>query len=255
MAAKDRQGKIRQIALNEKKLTVSGLSSMFQVTEETIRRDLEKLESEGLISRTFGGAILNERSQVDMSHFYKRSKEHLEEKQKVALHALPLLADKVTVAVDSGTTIMETIKLLKDRKDLTILTNSTEVFHELALTDINVVSTGGEFNKSTLSLQGELTKYIIRQYHVDIMIMSCKGLDLESGVLDSNGKEAEIKKVFLEQASEVALLVDSSKFGQKAFVKLTEWKNVDYVITDKEPSRVWKEFFKSNGIKVLFGDH
>lgn len=225
---------------------------MFKVTEETIRRDLEKLEAEGLIFRTFGGAILNERSQVDMIHFYKRSKEHLEKKQKIALNALPLLADKTTIAVDSGTTIMETIKLLKDRRDLTILTNSTEVFHELALTDIHVVSTGGEFNKNTLSLQGELTKYIIRQYHVDIMIMSCKSLDRESGVLDSNPKEAEIKKVFLEQASEVALLADSSKFDQKAFVKFTEWETLDYVITDQEPSQAWKEFFQLHKIKLIY---
>lgn len=252
MSAKDRQSQILQIALNEKKLTVSSLSSLLHVTEETIRRDLEKLELDGFITRTFGGAILNDRSQVDLIHFYKRSKEHLEEKQKIARHALPLLVDKATIAVDSSTTVMETIKLLKYRKNLTVLTNSTEVLQELALTDINVVSTGGEFNKSTLSLQGELTKYVIRQYHVDILIMSCRGLDFESGVLDSNENEAEIKKVFLEQASQVALLVDSSKFNHKAFVKLTDWKYVDYIITDKEPSLSWKEFFNAQDIELIF---
>ena len=252
MAAKDRLSKIRQIALNEKKLSVSNLSSIFQVTEETIRRDLEKLETEDFITRTYGGAVLNTRSQVDGIHFYKRSKENLEEKKRIAIKVLPLLEGKETLAVDSGTTVMEVIKLLKDREDLTILTNSTEVFHELALSDINVVSTGGEFNKNSLSLQGQLTKSIIKQYHVDIMIMSCKGLDMESGALDSNGKEAEIKKALLKQASEVALLVDSSKFDQKAFVKLTEWENIDYIVTDREPSDAWKEFCKEKNINLVY---
>ena len=252
MAPKDRLGKIRQIALNEKKLSVSSLSSIFQVTEETIRRDLEKLESEAFLTRTYGGAILNTRSQVDGIHFYKRSKEHLEEKKKIAVKVLSLLDGRETLAVDSGTTVMETIKLLKDRADLTILTNSTEVFHELALSDINVVSTGGEFNKNSLSLQGELTKSIIKQYHVDFMMMSCKGLDMESGALDSNGKEAEIKKALLDQAAEVALLVDSSKFDHKAFVKLTEWENINYIITDTEPSDKWKDFCKEKNISLIY---
>ena len=252
MVVKDRLNKIRQIALNEKMISVSGLSSIFQVTEETIRRDLEKLESIGFITRTYGGAILNARSQLDGIHFFKRAKDHLKEKQRIAINALSLLEDKTTIAVDSGTTTIETIKLLRDRTDLTILTNSTEIFHELELSNINVVSTGGDFNKNSLSLQGQLTESIIKQFHVDIMIMSCKGLDIEDGVLDSNGKEAEIKKVFLEQASEVVLLVDSSKFDQKAFVKLTEWANINYIVTEREPSGKWKAFCEDNEIVLIY---
>jgi DeoR/GlpR family transcriptional regulator of sugar metabolism len=98
------------------------------------------------------------------------------------------------MSADSSTTAMELLKLLKDRKDLTLLTNSTEAFRELAQSDINIVSTGGEFNKNTLSFQGRITKEIIGKYHVDIMVMSCKGLDIDSGALDSNEAEAEIKK-------------------------------------------------------------
>ena len=98
------------------------------------------------------------------------------------------------MAADSSSTAMELLKLLKERNDLTLLTNSAEAFHELAQSEINVVSTGGELNKNTLSLQGRITKEIISRYHVDIMVMSCKGLDMQSGALDSNEAEAEIKK-------------------------------------------------------------
>lgn len=252
MTAKDRLSKIRQIASNEKKVTVTNLSSIFQVTEETIRRDLDKLESEGFLIRTYGGAILNSTNQVEGIHFYKRSEENVEAKQKVAVKAVEILRNKTTMAVDSGTTVMECVKLLKDRSDLTILTNSTEIFRELALSDIKLVSTGGEFNPNSLSLQGRLAKEYIKQYHVDIMVMSCKGLDMESGVTDSNESEAEIKKAMLQQASEVALLVDASRFDKKGFVKLTEWENIDYIITDEQPSDIWSEFCKRKEIKLVY---
>ncbi|MFO5759819.1 DeoR/GlpR transcriptional regulator, partial [Klebsiella pneumoniae] len=95
-----------------------------------------------------------------------------------------------------------------------------EAFHELAQSEINVVSTGGELNKNTLSLQGRITKEIISRYHVDIMVMSCKGLDMKNGALDSNEAEAEIKKTMVRQATEEAQLGGHSKFGRKACVEL-----------------------------------
>jgi DeoR/GlpR family transcriptional regulator of sugar metabolism len=147
---------------------------------------------------------------------------------------------------------MELLKLLKDRKDLTLLTNSTEAFRELAQSDINIVSTGGEFNKNTLSFQGRITKEIIGKYHVDIMVMSCKGLDIDSGALDSNEAEAEIKKVMISQATEVALLVDHSKFDRKAFVQLVDFSHINYIITDKKPGDQWISFCQKNNIQLIY---
>lgn len=252
MSAKDRINTIKQMVSNEKKVTVSNLSKIFQVTEETIRRDLEKLEYEGFVSRTYGGAILNESSISEGIPFYKRAKSMLSEKQKIALKVLPLLDNKSTLAADSSTTVMELLKLLKERGELTLLTNSTEAFSELSTSDINVVSTGGEYNKSTLSLQGRLTKEMIGKYYVDVFIMSCKGLDMENGALDSNEGEAEVKKVMLGQAAEVILLADHSKFDRKAFVQLIELERVNYLVTDKKPSKDWIDFCKKHTIELIF---
>ena len=163
MSAKDRINTIKQMVSNEKKVTVSDLSEVFKVTEETIRRDLEKLEIEGVLTRTYGGAILNENNQMEGVPFYKRANTMLVEKRQIALKVLPLLENKTTMSADSSSTVMELLKLLKDRKDLTILTNSTEAFNELSMADVYVVSTGGEFNKNSLSLQGRLTKEIIKK--------------------------------------------------------------------------------------------
>lgn len=252
MAAKDRLNTIKQLISNEKKVTVSGLSDLFQVTEETIRRDLEKLEAEGYLTRTYGGAVLNANGQTEGIHFYNRAQSFLAEKKQIALKVIPLLEDKATISVDSSTTVMELLKLLKFRDNLTLLTNSSEALNELVQSDIKVVSTGGEFNKSTLSLQGSLTKENVEKYHVDIFVMSCKGLDMESGALDSNENEAEIKKVMLAQAAEVALLVDHSKFDKKAFVKLIDLEYINYIFTDKKPEEKWVEFCKMKNIKLIY---
>ena len=252
MSAKDRIKTIKQMVTNEKKVTVSNLSEIFQVTDETIRRDLEKLEAEGFLTRTYGGAVLNATGQTEGIHFYSRAKSFLAEKQQIALKVLPLLKNKISIAADSSTTVMELLKLLRDRADLTLLTNSTEAFHELAQSEIKVVSTGGEFNNSTLSLQGSLAKENIEKYNVDIFVMSSNGLDMDDGALDSNEGEAEIKKAMLGRSSEVALLVDHSKFDRKAFVKLVELEYVNYIITDKKPNNKWVQFCEKNNIQLIY---
>jgi len=252
MAGRDRIDNIKQMVSNDKKVTVSSLSVIFKVTEETIRRDLEKLEAEGVVTRTYGGAILNESNQNESIHFYKRAGTYVEEKQKIALKALPFLDNVSTLAADSSTTVMELLKLLKSRGDLTLLTNSTEALSELSVSDIKVVSTGGEFNKNSLSLQGRLTKEMVQKYLVDVLLISCKGVDMKNGALDSNENEAEVKKLMLGQASKVILLVDHSKFGKKAFVQLDNLDHIDMIVTDRKPSEDWIHFCKEKSIELVY---
>lgn len=252
MATKDRINSIKQMIQTDKKVVVSNLSSLFQVTEETIRRDLEKLESEGILNRTYGGAVLNESGQSKGVHFYRRAENNLVEKKQIAHKFLPYLEDKFAIAADSSTTVMELMKLLIDRDDITLLTNSTEVFNELAQTDIRLVSTGGEFDKNSLSLHGTITEEVISNYFVDICVISCKCLHLKSGVSDSNDTEANIKRAMLKQAHEVALLADHTKFDRKAFVSLIDLEHINYIVTDKRPSDKWIRFCKEKGIKLIY---
>lgn len=252
MAAKDRLELIRQMIQTEKKVTVSSLSTSFGVTEETIRRDLEKLENEGILTRTFGGAVLNVQMQREGIHFYKRANIRLEEKRKMAVVSTKLLEGKATIAADASTTVMEAVKLIKNSRDINLLTTSTAVFQEMANTDINILSTGGVFNRSTLSLQGAVAKENIKKYHVDILLISCKGIHIEKGVMDSKEPEAEVKKIMMEQAREVALFADHSKFNETAFAPLTGFDKIDYLITDQKPENKWIEFCKKNQVKLIY---
>lgn len=252
MSSKERLMVIRQHVQSMKKVSVAELSRQCSVTEETIRRDLDKLEQEGVVTRIHGGAIWNADIQKDGIHFYRRLTKHLREKQDIARKTAALLEGKNTIIADSSTTVVEALKLIPDNRDVTIVTNSTEVFREFQQSSLHIISTGGEFNKKSLSLQGQLTKNNIVKYNVSIALISCKSLNMEKGVLDSNESEAEIKKIMLEQAEEVALLVDHSKFDQTAFVCLIDLKSVDYIITDRRPSDMWINYCQENGIKLVY---
>ena len=126
---------------------VSDLSRIYNVTEETIRRDLEKLKNDGIITRTFGGAVLNTTSQNDRVHFFKRKGINLEGKKKIA----KLLVDKFigvnTMMIDNSTTVLEAVKLFKDNENLTAITFSAQIFQELDTCKMKLVSTGGLYDE------------------------------------------------------------------------------------------------------------
>lgn len=252
MAAKDRIMVIRQKVQAEKKISVVDLSRICNVTEETIRRDLDKLETEGVVTRVHGGAIWNEGAQKEGVHFYRRMSKHLKEKQEIARKATGLFEGKNTIVADSSTTVVEALKLLPNSTDITVVTNSTEIFREFQQSAINFISTGGEYNKKSCSLQGQLAKTNIAKYNVSLALISCKGVSIEKGVQDTNESEAEIKKAMLAQADEVALLVDSSKFDQSAFVSLIGLDKVNYIITDSRPSEDWVTYCEDHEIQLIY---
>lgn len=247
-----RLDKIKQKIEVEKRVTVSNLSKAFGVTEETIRKDLEKLESDRFLTRTFGGAIYNNPMQNVNIHFYMRSSINLEEKRRIASLFYNMLGNRRTIAADSSTTVMETIKFLKNNKDLTVISSSTEIFRELSGSSINIISIGGVFNEVTLSLQGNLAKENIRRYHMDIALISCKGLDIHDGIMDSNEGDADIKMEMVKHASEVVLLADHTKFNKKAFIQFLDLEKLNYLITDMKPEDKWIEFCNKCNIQLIY---
>lgn len=252
MAARDRWSFIKRELAEAGQVTVSSLSAQLGVTEETIRRDLERLEADGILKRTYGGAIPNvvKRSSTDVQ-FYKRAEQRLPEKRAIARNMLPLLEHARTIAVDSSTTAIEAVKLVKDRSDVTVLSNSVVVFQELEDAKVSVVSPGGEFNRGTLSLRGEATKAGLLRYRVDALLFSCMGID-ENGTFDSRPEETEIKRILIDQAETVILLADHTKFGRVAFVKLTDLDRIDYLVTDEEPADGWKRVCQAHNVELVW---
>ena len=253
MLALERRNQILEKLQTEKKVLVSDLSQIYDVTEETIRRDLEKLEKSGLITKSYGGAVLNENTNLDLP-FNVRKNRNVVSKQKIAGLMRDLIKDGDTIMLDSSTTAVFIAKALKDRKNLTVITNSIEILIELAdVSGWRILSTGGTLREGSLDLVGPQSDSMIRSYYAEKAIISCKGIDLTKGITDSNELLAGSKKAMLEASKQKILVVDSSKFGSIAFTKIGDIRDFDIVVTDLEPEEQWKEYFTDNGVECRFG--
>lgn len=234
------------------KVIVSELARDFEVTEETIRRDLDRLDKEGLLSKTYGGAVAKQTSTLDLPYNVRESV-NVEQKQMIAEKIARLIQDRERIMLDSSSTALYVLRKLKDKKNLTIITNSVKVLIELAeKSDWTVLSTGGVLKQNALSLTGSSAEKMIHSYHVDTAICSCKGLDMQLGVMDSNEQDCLIKQAMLASAERRILALDSEKFDKKSFVKVCGLQNLDLLVTDQAPSSAWRRFCAERDIDLLY---
>lgn len=185
MLALERRNLILEKLQAEKRVVVSELSQLYDVSEETIRRDLDKLEKEGLAIKSYGGAVINEDVSIDLP-FNVRKNQNVTGKQKMAELAASLVKDGDHIFLDASTTAVFVAKALKEKERLTVITNSMEILLELAdVSGWNIISTGGvEMKDIWLFLdQRQTNPYVL--INVDKVIFSCKALDLEWGIMES----------------------------------------------------------------------
>lgn len=252
MLAIERRNKILGILQEEKRVVVSDLSGLFDVTEETIRRDLEKLEKEGLAKKTYGGAIINESSNVDLPYTV-RKKANVLNKQCIAEIISDLIEDGDHIMMDASSTAVYVAKHLKNKKNITLITNSIEILLELSdVAGWKVLSTGGTLKEGSLSLVGYQAEKMISTFHVDKAIVSCKGVDIKRGITDSNEMDAQIKKLMLDSANKKILAIDNSKFDKISFTQISDLADIDILITDSEPEDKWKQIFNALNIETQY---
>lgn len=252
MLAIERKNAILSKLLMEGKVLVNDLSREYGVTEETIRRDLEKLEKEGFAKKTYGGAVKIENFNIDLP-FHVRKQTNVESKQYIASVIGSMISDGDYIMLDSSTTALNIIKSIMHKKKITLITNSIEILLELSnKSGWTVISTGGMLKEGSLSLVGYQAERMVSSFHVDMAICSSKGLDSEMGVTDSNERDAEIKKAFFKSAKKRILALDSSKFDKTSFVKVCDISDVNMIVTEKKPSDFWTEQLRQTGVEVVY---
>lgn len=251
MFALERQKKILEILRDEGAVWVSKLSSELGVTEETVRRDLEKLEKQELLLRTHGGAIPIDESNHEMS-LEKRKNLNVDSKMKLAKEAVRYISSGDTIFLDASTTTFYMAKELKVMKGVTIVTNSIRVVNELAgLPDLRVIGVGG-FVSNNQSFVGNLAQRAISEnYFANKMFFSSRGITENAGILESNEQECGIKQCMLRNSDVKYYLCDKSKIGRIGFAKLSEFDGIDYVITEKNLDKSFEKIFKEAKIKVV----
>ena len=249
MLAVERKNSILGLLQSDGRVVVSELAEKFDVSEETIRRDLEKLERDGLVQKSYGGAVLNENAQSDMP-LAVRKRTNVIGKQKIAELVSRYVPDNSSIMLDSSSTALFIAKRIKDRKNMVVITNSLEILVELKdRKEWKIFSSGGQLGEDSLALVGSQADKMISSFHVDSAIISCKGFDINKGFTDSNDMHASTKRTMLEKR---VLAVDSSKFNRIAFNVVGTLSDIDVLVTDVKPADDWLEKFRQYGVKCLY---
>ncbi|TJY41536.1 DeoR/GlpR transcriptional regulator [Cohnella pontilimi] len=234
MLVAERYEKIVQLVNERGSMRVTELSELCQVTEETIRRDLDRLEAAGRLRRSHGGAVsVKEGASAQLEIPYaEREILHADEKRRIAEEAVGLIRPKDRILLDASSTAWYMARSLPN-VPLTVLTNSIRVATELAAKEkIDVISTGGLLAQRSLSFVGPLAERTLDAYYVDKLFFSCKGVHAEHGVSESHELQARVKQKMIDRADQVILLADSSKFGIQAFTHVADLSQVDAIVTD-----------------------
>ena len=254
MLAIERRREILARLSSDGKVIVAELARDFGVTEETVRRDLEKLDAEGLASKIYGGAVSRKNAALDLP-YNVRGAVNVEEKERISDIAADFIKDGDRLMLDSSSTDIYIVRKLKSKKNLTIITNSVKILLELAdKPDFTVLCTGGSLKEGSLSLIGSSAEKMIASYHVDIAIVSCKGVDMALGVTDSNELDGQIKQAMFASADKKILALDCGKFDNKSFVKLCDTRDLDMIITDRSPGAQWETYCAEIGVELIYGN-
>lgn len=247
-----RHSMILDIIKKEKTVSVTELSKRLYINEATIRRDLNKLEKSGLVSRTYGGAVLAEGLDSEIP-LKIREGVNAEQKIYMAKLAAEHINDGDTIFLDSSSSVEFMIPHIKSKKNLKIVTNGAKLALMLAsFLNFTVYCTGGKIREHSLSYAGQLTLDALSNYNFNKAFFSCRGVCLKNGLTDINEDEATLRKIVLTKSSSSYLLADSSKIDNVSFFYISSVDKLDFIVTDKKPSNEWLDFLKNNNIECVF---
>ncbi len=255
----ERKEAIRKKVTAEHRVLITDLCNEYSTSPVTIRKDLDSLEEEGVLTRVHGGGILNQSVVPDLS-ISEKEKINLKEKERIARFAESLINEGDVVILDSGFTAVHIARRLKFRSGIKIITGGLNVANEIVGSDNELILTGGVFNKTTFGLSGGFAENVINNTVADKLFLGVDGVDFNKGLTASNYEEAKLNQLMIKAATETILIADSSKFGKKTMGYIGKINEVDRIITDKGISKKYKDElnkFKSlsrsfHGIKINF---
>ncbi len=251
MLALERQKKILELLSIEGAVMVSKLSAELGVTDETVRRDLEKLEAKEMLRRTHGGALPMDEGSYELS-LEKRKALNVEAKQAIAHRAVQFIASGDSVFLDASTTTFYMAKEIKNMKNVTVITNSIRVINELSgVEGIKAIAVGGVVSNNQSLVGATAENYITENYFADKMFFSSKGIGIATGILEGNEQECYIKQRMIANSRIHYYLCDKSKVGRVGYMKLTAFENIEYLITDAQFEEELSGIMTENNVEVI----
>jgi DeoR family fructose operon transcriptional repressor len=252
MFAVERIKKIREMLLRDKHLDVSELGEMFNVSEVTIRRDFDKLEQEGILIKTYGGAILKEDVDEDKSGTESLDSGAVDNhKLHIGKTAATMIENNNAIFLSQGTTCRYIAKFIKDKK-LTVVTNDIMIALELKDSpNIRVVLLGGDLVSSTCSLTGNLAIRMLSGIYINKAFISVKSADMQAGYTVDSYEVALLLQEVMKISKEVIVVVDYKKFDNVSFARLGDLNMAGEVVTNSEIPPEYKQYYFDNDIKLL----
>lgn len=251
MLAEERQREILTRVQRKGSVRVADLARTLEVTEETIRRDLDKLGSQGRIRRIHGGALPLEDQRRELP-FGIRETVNLRAKQTIAQAALRFIEKNDTIALDASSSACELARVLPDIP-MTVVSNAMPVTAALLERQhVRVISTGGLVDAMSLSYVGALAERTLGRFNIQKVFLSCKGLDLDRGLSIANSEYAHVKEKMIEIAQQVYLLVDDSKIDVRSVEFFAPLTDVDVIITNAERSTRFEEAMQRANVEIVY---
>lgn len=198
--------------------SIAEIAATVFTSQATVRRDLQKMAEKGLVKIVYGGAVISEYCNQPVP-IHLRDNKNSSEKERLAKSAAKLIRDNTTVIFDSSSTVRRICRYIKDRKNLTVITNNLRVCEELKNSDIQVYCTGGSLIPKRECFVGHFSEEFVKKIKADMLFFSSQGLSANGDITDSSQEEIALRKIMLQSSKEQYFLCDSSKI------------NVDYPFT------------------------
>ncbi|MEG2135657.1 MAG: DeoR/GlpR family DNA-binding transcription regulator [Clostridia bacterium] len=242
---------MEQYILQHEEVTIAQLEAHFEVSVNTLRRDLDELEKRGHVTKIYGGAAA--RTLTALMPMPKRFQLSMQSKRLIGELAATVVPDGTTVFIDSGSTTYNVVRYLGAHKGLTLVSHSLIALNEASrLKAVNTISLGGIYNTSIGAFVGISTLDAVKTLSVKIAIMAATGVSIKHGLSNTTYFEAELKRVLTANCEKIVLLADHSKFDRDALISYCPLERVSTIVTDCAPPAKYIDFCQAHHIALLY---
>lgn len=253
MLKEQRKRKILDLIETNSQVQITQLVELFDVSDMTIRRDLQDLDQRGLLKRIHGGAVSLRRQKKSIEPpIMERSEDQKSEKRQIAKKVVSLIQDGEKIFLGSGTTTLAVAEELKNHQNLTVITNAVTIINTLIpAAQITIIGLGGFLRRSEMSMIGHFTEAALANLQVDKVIIGIRGIDLEHGLTSDDLQELITDQAILKIGKEVIVAADHTKFGYVAAIRTAPITTATCFVTDDKVPDAMVDAIQKLGIRVI----
>ncbi|MCP4366641.1 MAG: DeoR/GlpR transcriptional regulator [Deltaproteobacteria bacterium] len=245
---------VRQLHEKDEEISVNDLCHLLEVSPATVRRDIDELNAKGVVRKTHGGVVLPDNREFDPPVLQRRYLQ-AEEKHHIAREAAKLVKNGETIFLGNGSTVLEVAERLREKKNLTVITNSLPIINLLVEHEnINIITTGGFVRRPELSLIGHFVESSLKDLRADKVIMSFQGIHIQHGLTNNSVIETKTDQAICKLSSQIIAVSDYTKCNRTRASFVADLEQINVLITDSQTPLDFVEELRNMGIDVIIAD-